>query len=161
MIIILFVLAGAGKNFVGDILSSQFDFHFWDADELLPEDMRKAIQQKQLFTQEMRDHFTQIIIAKIKTLEGQHQKLVIAQALYKEKNRQEIASVFPQAKWLWIQASTDVISARLRERNDWVDDSFALKIFSQFESPILTHGKIVNNQGRDEVIQQLKKQLQN
>src|ERR1700722_6120517 len=100
MLIILFGLSGSGKNFVADILANRFNFHFFDADSVLPQEMRDCIKQKNMFTQAMRDRFTETIKTNISHLERIHENknLVVAQALYKEKNRNEIQEAFPEAK---------------------------------------------------------------
>ncbi len=52
MIVLLFGLAGAGKEFCWGIISRIFpEWHFWDADEALTEDMLFAIQENRSFSQ--------------------------------------------------------------------------------------------------------------
>ena len=38
-LIILFGLAGSGKNYVGEILQKHFNYYFWDGDTLLTKEM--------------------------------------------------------------------------------------------------------------------------
>lgn len=157
MLIILFGLAGAGKNYVGEILADQFGYYHWDADEAIPQEMRETIAQKKIITQAMRDQFTATIISKITELRKYHQKIVISQALYKEKNRKELYEAHPESKFIQITANIDTITARLKKRNDWVDEEYAKKISENFEEPSLLYATITNESNRAAIIEQLKK----
>ena len=161
MLIILFGLSGSGKNFVGNILQNHFDFHFWDADQALPQDMLDCIAQKQSFTQAQRDNFTRVIIEKVSSLENNpnNQNLVVAQALYKEKNRKEIQDAFPDAIFFHVKASPEKIMARRRNSNEGIDADYAKKISLNFENPILTHEDIENNSDKQAIVEQLSSYL--
>ena len=62
MLIILFGLSGAGKNFSGEILAEMLGAFFWDADLVVPSRMQKAIKQQKPITQSMRDDLTSTLI---------------------------------------------------------------------------------------------------
>src|SRR5687767_12930795 len=145
MLIFLFGHPGVGKNYVGDVLEQHFDYYFWDADLALTTEMKEYIHKKQIFTQEMRDQFVQIIIKEIAKLLETHKNLVVAQALYKEKNRKQLAKIFPDAKFILIQAQSDNIIARLKRRNNTIDQAYAEMIQSQFEKPLISHSLIIND----------------
>jgi gluconate kinase len=153
MIFILFGLSGSGKNFAGELLAKNFDFYFWDADTMLPPTMRAAIQKQEVFTQAMRDEFTQIIIENIRILNKEHPNLAVAQALYKEKNRKQIIQAFPAAKLIQIKAHPEIIATRLLRNSK----SYAEKIRSNFEESNLPHTVIDNNTD----IHAVQSQLQN
>jgi gluconate kinase len=159
MLIILFGLSGTGKNFIGKILATRHGFHFIDADTMLPDDMKSSIEARKPFTQEQRDQFTQIIIKNIASLIHAHKNLVIAQALYKEKNRREIHAAFPDAKFIQVEATTKTILSRLSSRHNWITTSYAEKIASLFEPPSLIHGKIVNEVELKSIEQQVSSLL--
>jgi len=154
MLIILFGLAGSGKNFVGEIFHQHpFSFEFMDGDHYLTQEMRDAIASKQSFTQDMRDQFTEELIDKISKSNAEN--LVVASAFYKEKNRQQLLAAFPDAKLILIEADLDHIQNRLLERND-IGPDYAKKIKINFEQPIDFHGTILNNAGKEEVIEQIE-----
>jgi gluconate kinase len=162
MLIILFGLSGSGKNFVAEILASHFHFHFFDADSVLPQEMRVCIQQKKMFTQAMRDHFTDIIkknIAELKTTDNST-NLVVTQALYKEKNRREILEAYPDAKFIYVQADLEKILVRLQKSHHNIDADYAKKISVNFQDPKLPHKIIINNTNKEDVISQLQVFLQ-
>jgi gluconokinase len=156
MLLILFGLSGSGKNFVGEILAENFNYHFWDADSILPPAMLKAIKQKATFTQEMRDNFTTDIIHHVAHLQKQYNNLVVTQAFYKESNRQQILNAFPEATLIQIKADPAIIAARLQKNNKSIDIDYAEKIKVNFENTKLPHVAIVNNTDKTAVISQIK-----
>jgi gluconokinase len=155
MLIILFGLSGSGKNYVGEILAEKFNYFFWDADTVLPQDMRDYIKQKKSFTQSMRDNFTTIIIQHIAELQSQHANLVIAQAFYKEINRQQVLNAFPDANLIHIKAESAIIAARLTKNAKSIPIDYAEQISRHFENTLLTHKIITNNSDQDAVVSQL------
>jgi gluconokinase len=159
MLIILFGLSGSGKNFVAEILEQHFGFEFFDADRIMPIEMRDCVAQKKMFTQEMRDLFTNIIKDKITELEnsGAAKKLVVTQALYKEKNRLELQKAFLYAQFIHVQADIEKIQARLQKSKSNVDPDYAMKISANFEFPQLAHIALINNTNKADVISEVEK----
>lgn len=160
MLIILFGLSGAGKNFVGSLLQQHFQFYFWDADQVLTAEMLEYVQKQQIFTQDMRDHFVRQMIQEITVLQRAHPKLVVAQALYKESNRQQLRAAFPAARFMHVQAQWGHIMQRLNHRNSVINQAYATKLLTAFETPLLQHQVIVNDTDQVAVIKQLTGYLQ-
>ena len=152
MILILFGLSGSGKNFAGEILAKNLDFFFWDADSVLTKEMLAAIQKHEVFTQAMRDEFTAIIIANIGELSEQHENLAVAQAFYKEKNREQLLAAIPAAHLIQINAQPEIIANRLQTTTK----TYAEKIRAGFEETGLPHMLISNNTDSNAVLTQLK-----
>ena len=156
MLMIMFGLSGSGKNFTGELLSKEFGFYFFDADTVLPQDMQNYVAEKKSFTTEMRDRFTEIIIENISCLQKEHENLIVAQALYKEKNREQISKAYPGAKFIHVTADAKIITARLKQRNNWIDESYAKKISQNFEEPMLSHNVLINEGSQETIIKQFK-----
>jgi len=154
MLIILFGLAGSGKNFVGEILAKQFNYYFWDADRSLPEEVQQSIREKKSFTQSMRNQITDMVIQETTKLLLTHQKLVVAQALYKEANREMLRQTFPDALFIHVQADQQIILQRLKQRGGIVDKEYAKAIAANFEEPHLRHEKIINNKDEKAILAQ-------
>lgn len=159
MLFIVFGKPGVGKNFVGRILRDHFGFYFYDADDYLTPEMISAIEQREVFTQNMRDHYFAIVADKITELQKQQQNIVVAQALAKEINRQHLANLFPEAKFILINADDALVDERLINRNDWVNLEYVAKIRQIFEPAQLTHLELDNNYGDAEIIEQLNAML--
>jgi len=156
MLLILFGLSGAGKNFVGNILEKEFGYHYWDADSAILRIMEQYVLNRQEFTQDMRDKITNIIINKMTELKKSYQNIAVSQALYKIKNRDQIALRFPDVKFIQITATPENIEDRIRQRNDWVDQEYAAKISVHFEPQQKSCAVIVNNSDASSVILQLQ-----
>jgi gluconokinase len=155
MLVFLFGHPGAGKNYVGEILSKHFGYYFWDADLALTAEMKACIANQEVFTQNMRDGFTQIIIENTNRL-CLNPNVVVAQAFFKEKNRRQIAMAFPEAKFILIEANPQTILTRLQLRGNAVDSAYAEKIRAQFEMPRLLYQSLSNNTDENDIIQQLR-----
>ena len=163
MIIIVFGLAAAGKTYVGQVLNKYFDFHHEDADQWLPKQMQDYIEKGEIFTVDMLDAYTQIIINNIEILSKKYPKLVISQALYRQKNREQIQQYFSSKKIMFIQveAEDEVIQQRLIDRGDWVDADYASKMHEYFEPPHDQVQIIKNNEEGDVgIITQLQNIIQ-
>lgn len=135
MLIILFGLSGSGKNFVGELLAKEASFHFWDADQVLPDSMRLAIKKKMPITQAMRDELTLEMITEINKLSKSHTNLVVAQALYKKKNRDMLVAAFPEVHLVCVQAPSIIINERLDARHVGVRQDYASLLLANFELP--------------------------
>ena len=76
MLIYLYGLPGTGKNFIGEIFKSRFNFYFQDADEYLPIKMKNKLKNGKHFTKEDVCEYHHIIANKIFKLREKHKKLV-------------------------------------------------------------------------------------
>lgn len=155
MLVILFGLSGAGKNFVAHVLESEFNVFHWDADELLTQDMLSCIRNHELFTQAMRDNYFKLVLEKINVLCLEHEHLVVTQAFYKDKNRNIILSKHPDSLFIYLSVKAALLEQRLRGRSNGVDSEYAQQISSSFEPPTHPHVVLDNNGDRESVIQQL------
>jgi gluconate kinase len=160
MIFFLFGLLGAGKNFVAKVFEQEFGFIVYDADQDLTPGMRDAIADHREFTEQMRDEYVEIVIRRIAELRKSHPRLVIAQALFKNRNRLQIHLHFPEIKDVWVQADPQVIGKRLDARKDHLaSKSYAKLVNHLFEIPSIPYEVLVNNTEREEVVEQIARLL--
>jgi len=156
MIFFLFGLLGAGKNYVGRVFADEFGYTFYDADEDLTPAMKGAIAYQTEFTEHMRDEYFEIVIGRMAELRQNHKKLVISQALFKNRHRQRILAHFPGIKFVWVQSDEQLIGKRLSARKDHpADRSYGELVNRLFEGPCIPHEILVNNGGRQEVVGQI------
>ncbi len=162
MIIIIFGPAASGKTYVGKVLNENFNFHYEDADQWLPEEMRIFIKQRKIFSLKMLEDFTKIIIANIKKLSKTYPNLIISQALYRQKNREQIQQYFSlkPIKFIEIVANDKIIHQRLHSRDDWVNADYANDISVFFES--MPNVQVIENNsyGAQSIIKQFKNILE-
>lgn len=154
-LLFVFGTPGAGKSFVGRILHHEYGFFHYEADEDLTVSMIDAIKNEQVFTDEMRREYFDIIIQKTQFLLTQNKQIVITQALIKEANRQQIFHSLPQSKFIHVTAAITNINQRLKIRNNWVSIEYADKIRAIFEPPTMPHIIVDNNRDKQHVMNQL------
>lgn len=159
MLLVLFGLPAAGKTYVGKLLQDEFGFFFYDGDADLTKDMKKAIKDKTVFTDDMRDVFFQNLIKSVRKQYKKHNKLVIAQAFIKEKYRKQFLQHFPDAVFILVQTEKKIRERRLSQRND-LDLAYAQKMVALFEKSDIKHLTLGNNEdGKTALKEKLKNML--
>ncbi len=158
---LLFVFGspGVGKSYVSRVIQELSDFFYYDADADLTDDMIEAIQQERVFTDDMRQNYFNIVIRKTKQLIQENKNVVVAQALIKEANRQQVLGKLPKIQLVHITANINVVNQRLKIRDNWVSIEYASKIRAAFEKPLSPHITIDNNHDKQHVVNQLNKFL--
>lgn len=93
MIYLIFGEMGIGKNYVGEKLAKHIGCSFFDGDTVIPPSMlKKVLNFKPLGAEDIDDYVTNHLIPEI---ENKYQnELVVAQALYREKHRNQICAHF-------------------------------------------------------------------
>ena len=153
-ILIFFGKTGAGKNFVAKLFAREFDYDWYDADIDLTPEMIYAIKHHLEFTVEMRGQYFEVVERRVKDLLRVAEKIVITQGLFKNINRHDLMKIFPLAKWIWVDAATSIIEARVCKRNNLVTPEYARQINEYFETPDFICYKILNNQSEAEILAQ-------
>lgn len=162
-LIILFGLPGTGKTYVGRIFEKYFDYYFYDGDNDLTPEMLEAIKTKTVFTDEMRDDYFKILIAKIQSLSKKNINLVVAQTFIKEKYRLDLLNKIPETKFILIETKKEIREKRLMERVDYpLDLEYARKMEGNFDKPKIGHQIISNTQlGEENLRIQINSLLRN
>jgi gluconokinase len=105
----------------------------------------------------VRDAFFEKVVDRIRQLREHESKLVVSQAIYKEKHRELILRSFPDAQFIWVQAPLNVIADRLGRRTDNPATlAYAEKILALFEPPQIRHFVLDNADGKDVVMRQIE-----
>ena len=160
-IVYLFGLAGAGKNWVGELLQRHFGYFFYDADKEATPAMRQAIAGGAHFSETMRDEFMEVVAGRISELRELHPKLAVAQATYKERHRQRLRELFPKAMFLWVRATQTLLVERLQKRKDWLAPNYASQIAANFEKPDDSCLVLENDAGEEEAVERLRRIFNN
>jgi gluconate kinase len=145
MIRLLFGKAGSGKSYIGKLASLIYGFHFHDADEDLPERFRRAIENQETVTEEVREEYIAIIIATIRRLMLANKDICICQALLRNKYREKILEAIPSVEYVWVDAPDDLILSRLENRaGHLAPRGYAERVNRLFEMPTVAHVKFEN-----------------
>lgn len=153
MILYLFGLPAAGKNFVGHVLQDSFGFTFYDGDWDLTDELREAVRTKQPFTDDMRDRYYAIIVRRLVELREGNRFLVFGQATFKERHRRQILAAHPDTIFVLVTAESSLRMARLQQGNNPVTADYARKIDQFFEPPQHPAYTIHNSGTRSDVAQ--------
>ncbi len=145
-LIILFGTTGAGKTFIGRLLEKEFGYHFYDGDVDLTEEMKTALHSMQPINDAMRHRFISHLIKSIMALAKQYPNLVVAQTFIKEKYRLRLLKKLPEAKFVLVNAQTELRYQRRRDRADYPwDDEYVRKMDAIFETPEIPFQTITND----------------
>jgi gluconate kinase len=154
MLIYLYGLAGAGKNYVGGVLEDTFGFTFYDADLDLTDELREAVRTRQPFTDAMRDRYFAVIIRRIGELVPAIPFLAFGQATFKERHRQQILAAYPDTIFVLVTADFALRMERLRRGNNPISADYARQIDRFFEPPQHPTYHIDNSGARADVADQ-------
>lgn len=140
MKLLLFGQIGSGKSHIGELLARDFGLHYHDADTDLPPEIAAAIRRHEPLTDAMRDAFVARIAVRIAALSVTHLNFVVAQALFKDRHRALLQTVFPDLQLIWVRTTPDLIAARLDERAGHLATAYYAEIVNPaFEPPTVPH----------------------
>ncbi|MBL4584264.1 MAG: hypothetical protein JKX83_06580 [Pseudomonadales bacterium] len=153
----LFGLSGSGKSYVGNLIAELDSWHVYHADDDLTDEMKLALKEKRPFTETMRDNYFPVVVERILELKNKHQRLVVTQGVYKQRHRDILVSSIPMLEMLCVDASNQCIGERLGDREGGITAQSAAALRKDFELPDSNTKIIVNQGGRQEIIQQLNR----
>ncbi|CAA0120920.1 Gluconokinase [BD1-7 clade bacterium] len=153
--IFLFGLSGSGKSYVGNLISQLAGWHVYHADDDLTDAMLDALEQRKPFTSQMRDDYFDIVIRRINELHSVYDRLVITQAVYKQKHRQLLVDNCGDLEMVCVDANDTIIAERLLRRGNGCRAESAAVLRKDFESPNREYKMLVNDGNDEKIIRQL------
>jgi shikimate kinase len=160
-LIVLFGKTGAGKNYVGNIIAREYNYYFYDGDRDLTDKMKKTLEMKCFFSDDMREEFNNVLIEKINDLLQNHSKIVFSQAFFKKRYREKIVDEFDFAKFIKIETEKLILEKRILKRNNLITLNYSKNMNKLFEEPDSNDLVIKNNSNQSEIIVQLKNIIPN
>lgn len=146
IIIFLFGLTGAGKSKMGETIRDMYGFYLHEGDDDYTPALRENIRTGRVSTLEERDEYNAAIIERVKMLQKDHPRMVVAQMFPLNKHRAWLRANFPGAIFVWVKTPIELIDERLEtRRGHTVDKSYAQRIRSSFELPDFPHEEIEND----------------
>lgn len=160
MIIVIFGLPGTGKTYVGNLLRDEFGFFFYEGDKDLTRDIKKAILEKRIFTDPMRNDFFKKLIGSVLKISENHKNLVVAQTFIKEKYREQFLEKFPDAIFVLVKTNKKLREERLSKRKSVNDLDYIREMVKIFEEPKIKHVVLENDtKGKEELKQKINQIL--
>lgn len=155
-VLFLFGLSGAGKSWVGDLISAHTGWPVYHADADITEQMRQALAEARPFTDNMRDDYFARLPGYIASHRLTGLPLIVTQGAYKRKHRdwlgRQVGGLLP----IWVDAPPDLIIQRLEQRGQGIRAASAAALFSDFEAPPAGSRRIVNDGDKNRVLQQFR-----
>jgi gluconokinase len=156
-ILFLFGLSGSGKSYVGELIAELASWHVYHADQDITQAMKLALAEQRPFTPKMRDEYFLLVAERMLTLRQRHKRIVVTQAVYKQKHRDQLMKQVPDMEMICIEASDQQIFQWLNCRDQGISGASAAALRMDFE-PALKGTKIIHNQGdRAQIITQLNR----
>lgn len=152
----LFGLSGAGKSWVGDLVSAHTGWPVYHADVDITAQMRQALADAQPFTELMRDDYFARLPALIQARRVPDLPLIVTQGAYKQKHRDWLKHQVAGLQPIWIDAPVELILQRLQQRGQGIRAASAAALFNDFEAPANNSLRIVNDGDQDRVLQQCR-----
>ena len=158
MIYILVGEMGVGKNHIGERLASYLGCGFFDGDSVIPKPMADRINKFKLLPPPMiEDYIRNYLIPGIRRRNFPGKDLVVAQALYRKKFRDQVVKAFDQVQLIHVvPPSFSIHMGRLLKRNNgakWIAFCLVNKLF--FQRPGKEALSIVSGREIDERIRLL------
>ena len=159
-LLILFGLPGAGKTFVGQILSSDFGFTFHEADDDIPDDYRQQVLAGQVVGEPMRDAYHRQLMARISELRAARPRLAVAAPLLRDRHRRWIHERFPEAVFVQVLCERQIWLARLAARTHTISLAYAQQVAGMNEPVTVPHVTLNDSsEGADGLRQQITEAL--
>ncbi len=134
-VLFLFGLAGAGKTYVGQLVSTLTGWPLYDADDDISDDMKQALAEQRPFTEAMREEFFPRVVKRIRALQQQYDHIVVTQGVYKQRHRDYLLTEIPGMEMVGVTCSEAVLQQRLSARHQGISADSAAALLADFEAP--------------------------
>lgn len=155
-VLFLFGLSGAGKSYVGDLMSAHTGWPVYHADTDITPHMRQALADARPFTDAMRDDYFALLPAYIEAHRRPDVPLIVSQGAYKQKHRDLLRGRVPGLEPIWVDAPHQLVLQRLEQRGQGIRAASAAALFSDFEPPLKLSYRIINDGDQNRVLQQCR-----
>jgi gluconokinase len=155
-VLFLFGLSGAGKSWVGDLISVHTGWPVYHADADITAQMRQALADARPFTDAMRDDYFARLPAYIQSHRQPGRPLIVTQGAYKRRHRDQLKMQVPGLELIWVDAPPELILQRLEQRGQGIRAASAAALFSDFEAPAGTYCRIMNDGDNNRILQQCR-----
>lgn len=156
----LFGLSGAGKSYVGDVMSQATGWPVYHADVDITAEMKLALAEARPFTDTMRDAYFAQLLEHIRHRQQADQPLIVTQGAYKQKHRDFLRQHLPQLTFIWVDAPIELIMQRLEQRGQGIRAASAAALFKDFEPPHDGSFRLINDGDQSRILQQSQRVIE-
>ena len=129
-------VSGCGKTTVSRALATRLNATFLDADDFHPEANVARMRAGTPLTDEDRAPWLAALNRELRSRSEQGELVVLACSALKKNYRAAIGAGLPQAQWIFLDGSFELIAARMRERpNHYMPESLLRSQFDALERP--------------------------
>ncbi len=154
-VLFFYGLSGAGKTYVGQLVSQLSGRFFYDADHDISPAMQQALDTHQPFTEAMRNEYFPRVASNIAALQKKHASLVVTQGTYKQRHRDFLQAAVTDIDMICVVCEKEMMQAQLQQRARGISSASAAALLADFESPHAGE-KVLHNRGDDaDIVQQL------
>lgn len=130
-------VSGCGKTTLGRALAARLNATFLDADDFHPEANVAKMRAGTPLNDEDRAPWLATLNDELRTRSEHGEPVVLACSALKRNYRAAISEGLPQARWIFLDGSFDLIAARMRERpNHYMPESLLRSQFDALERPV-------------------------
>jgi len=159
MLIILFGLPGCGKTTIGKLLSEEIDSGFYDMDDTLPANLREKMKNNELISEEERREYIESVISDLKELTKEN-SAVASCVLVKEDVQEMMSEAFPDAEFISMECSDEVLRSRVGGRGEHFFKGEILEKLLAVKKPIkITHKSVDADKPVEQVLASIKEIL--
>jgi carbohydrate kinase (thermoresistant glucokinase family) len=117
MVWIIMGVSGSGKSTIGDMLATELNLPFYDADDYHPPENVEKMSAGHPLTDEDRKPWLNILACKIEEWNS-NKGAVLACSALKESYRQLLISKSKNVEFIYLKGNRKIISDRLKSRED-------------------------------------------
>ena len=134
--VIVMGVSGCGKTTVGRALAEKLNATFLDADDFHPAANVAKMRAGTPLNDEDRAPWLATLNHELQTRSERSEQVVLACSALKINYRAAISAGLPQAHWIFLDGSFELIAARMRERPDhYMPESLLRSQFDALERP--------------------------
>ena len=135
MVMFVFGLCGVGKSYVGREIAEHFGVAYLDGDALIPSAMKTCIDNHEPITQDALLEYMTVLENHLAELVAKNEPVVISQALYRNRYREQFSERFPSIDFIEVFANDETCFSRVAARNNWVNEQAARGMRDKYDDP--------------------------
>jgi gluconokinase len=159
VIVIIMGVLGSGKTLIGQMLSQELGWDFFDADDFHPSANILKISRSIPLTDNDRKPWLKILNKLLQKSSQESKSAILACSALKQSYRDILVQDVPKTRFVYLKGDEELIRNRLKERSGhFAKDSLLASQFESLEAP--SNAIIVEiSQSPEKILEQIKKEI--